>query len=97
MELLANLIHHDAAVCGGKPVIGGTRIGVYDIVSAVRRHQGHLERVLTDYPDLTLDQIQAALTYYVLNPGEIEDILEERKAFYEAGLRAQQPGTVAHS
>jgi uncharacterized protein (DUF433 family) len=46
----------------GKPVIRGTRIPVYLIVGFVE--SGHSpEEIVDDFPDLTLEDIQAALAF----------------------------------
>lgn len=49
-------------ICGGKPVIRGTRIMVRNILGMVAGGYT-LERILTAYPDLTLDDVNAALEY----------------------------------
>ena len=46
----------------GKPCIIGTRISVFDILSWLANGMTHNE-ILDDYPELTLDQIQACLAY----------------------------------
>jgi uncharacterized protein (DUF433 family) len=49
-------------VCGGKPVIRGTRVLVAIILDALA--EGLLpEQVIDHYPQLTLDDIHAALAY----------------------------------
>jgi len=49
----------DPAICSGKPVIRGTRIMVKNILGLVAG--GHtLEQILTAYPELTAEQVQAA-------------------------------------
>ncbi|MBI5404214.1 MAG: DUF433 domain-containing protein [Ignavibacteriae bacterium] len=46
----------------GKPCIKGTRISVYDILSWLASGMSN-EKILTDFPELTLDDIKAALYY----------------------------------
>ena len=49
-------------ICGGKPVIGGTRIMVRNILGMVAGGYT-LERILAAYPDLVSDDVNAALEY----------------------------------
>ena len=54
----------DVRVCGGKPCIAGTRIRVWDI------HVWHdlqgitPEEMVAEFPQLTVADVHAALTYY---------------------------------
>jgi len=50
------------AVRSGKPCIKGTRITVYDILEYLAGGMSE-EQVLTDFPDLTRDDIRAALAF----------------------------------
>ena len=52
----------DPAVLSGKPIVGGTRIPVYLIVGLVEAVQT-LEQIVDDYPDLTVEDVVAALAY----------------------------------
>jgi len=52
----------DPAILVGKPVIKGTRIAVEFLVELLAERWTH-EQVLTSYPQLTEDDIQAALHY----------------------------------
>jgi uncharacterized protein (DUF433 family) len=55
-------IEINPAVCSGKPVIRGTRIMVRNILGMVAG--GYTtERVLESYPELTRDDVVAALEY----------------------------------
>jgi uncharacterized protein (DUF433 family) len=49
-------------ICGGKPVIRGTRIMVRNILGMVAGGYT-VDRILTAYPDLTRDDVNAALEY----------------------------------
>lgn len=53
----------------------GTRMPVYAIASAFRAGQG-LNAILQDYPFLTLEEIEAALHYYLSHKQEIDEGLE---------------------
>jgi len=62
MEEIADRIVIDPDVMVGKPVIQGTRIPVYLIVEFVANGMGEAE-ILTEYPQLTREDIKAALLY----------------------------------
>jgi uncharacterized protein (DUF433 family) len=57
-----SIIVRDPAVLGGKPVIAGTRISVQLILEKLG-DGWTLADLLSDYPQLTRDQIVAALAY----------------------------------
>lgn len=60
--------------CGGKAAIDDTRIRVNNVASLAK--QGSTpQQVLEHYPDLTLAQVHAALTYYYDHRQEIESEL----------------------
>ena len=52
----------DPAVCGGKPVIRGTRIMVKNILGMVAGGYT-VDRILKAYPELTRAMVEAALEY----------------------------------
>jgi len=58
-------------ICGGEPRIAGTRITVRDIVEFLEVYQGTIYEVLQDLPDLTEEDIRAAVDYYHTHPDEI--------------------------
>jgi uncharacterized protein (DUF433 family) len=49
-------------ICGGKPVIRGTRIMVRNILGMVAGGYT-VDRILAAYPDLTREDVSAALEY----------------------------------
>jgi uncharacterized protein (DUF433 family) len=49
-------------VCGGQPVINGTRIAVATILEQLAEDESW-DSLLRGYPELTRDDIQAALEY----------------------------------
>lgn len=55
-------IEVNPAICGGKPVIRGTRIMVRNILGMVAGGYT-VERILASYPDLTREDVNAALEY----------------------------------
>jgi uncharacterized protein (DUF433 family) len=46
----------------GKPVIIGTRISVYDVLSWLAEGMT-IEEIILDFPELNTDQIKACLSY----------------------------------
>jgi len=55
-------IEVNSDICGGKPVIRGTRIMVRNILGMVAGGYT-VERILMAYPDLTREDVNAALEY----------------------------------
>jgi uncharacterized protein (DUF433 family) len=56
------LITIDPDVCSGKPVIRGTRIMVKNILGMMAGGYT-VGRIISEYPELTVNQIAAALEY----------------------------------
>lgn len=52
------------AVLLGKPIVRGTRVPVYLIVGLVEAGQAP-EQIVDDYPDLTIEDVEAAVAYAV--------------------------------
>jgi len=50
-------------VCGGAPVIDGTRLTCANVVLALEANGGDVERYLRLYPHLTIEDILACLKY----------------------------------
>lgn len=56
------IIHIEPGKRGGQPTIRGMRITVYDILSLLASEMSE-EQILSDYPELTHDDIRACLQY----------------------------------
>lgn len=52
----------DPEICGGKPTIRGTRIMVRNILGMIAGGYDR-DRILDEYPELTEDDVSAALEY----------------------------------
>lgn len=64
-------------ICGGSPVIAGTRFPVKSVVFYILNSGFTPEEIVEKFPHLSLAQIYDALAYYYDNRSEIEqDILE---------------------
>ena len=74
-------------ISGGKPRIAGHRITVENIVIWHERMGKSVDEIATEY-DLTLADVYAALAYYFDHRAEIDQSIEESKAFVKA-LRQQ--------
>ena len=61
-QQLSLFVDMDCEVLGGTPRIGGTRIPVYRILSAIDEY-GSLDGVRTAYRSLTVDQIRDAVQF----------------------------------
>ena len=70
----------DDRVCGGSPVVAGTRFPVRSVVHYVLRLGLAPEELVQRFPHLTLAQVHDALAYYYDNRPEIEaDIAANRE------------------
>ena len=59
---LLNRIMVDPGVCGGKPCISGTRINIAVVLDGLAEGLTP-DQIIDHYPQLTLDDIYAALAY----------------------------------
>jgi uncharacterized protein (DUF433 family) len=58
----------DPAVCGGRPVIAGTRVRVTDVLEMLAGGAGVAE-IAADFPYLSEDDVRAALAYAAAQAG----------------------------
>ena len=80
----ARVIHphvaSDATVCGGSPIILGTRFPVRSVVHYVLRLGHTPEELVERFPHLTPANVYDALAYYYDNRAEVEaDIAANRE------------------
>jgi uncharacterized protein (DUF433 family) len=66
----------DPQVCSGKPVIKGTRIMVKNILGMVAGGYNS-DRILQAYPELTMEDVSAALEYAA-------EVIAEEQIFADA-------------
>ena len=59
-------------ICGGAPVIAGTRIRVSHIAFRYERERQSPDDIVQAYPHLTLAQVHAALSYYYSHREDID-------------------------
>ena len=79
--------------CGGKPRIAGMRIRVQDVVVWHEAWGLSPEEIVTDFPQLTLAQVHAALAYYYDHREEIRQHMRDAEALVEA-FKQQYPSKV---
>ena len=87
---LGAAIECDPAVCGGDPVLRGTRFPVHNLVSYLRLCGGDIDRLLADHPRLTRAQVDAGLTYYHDHAVEIDALIAATHDDYERGIAAKR-------
>jgi uncharacterized protein (DUF433 family) len=69
-------IRKTAGICNGAACIGRTQIPVWQLVAL--RAQGCSDaNLLSDYPQLTRDDLKAAFAYYAQHPEEIDEAIAE--------------------
>jgi uncharacterized protein (DUF433 family) len=52
----------DPAICGGRPIVAGTRVRVSDILEMLAGGAG-VDEIVADFPYLSADDVLAALGY----------------------------------
>jgi uncharacterized protein (DUF433 family) len=76
------LIGRISTVCGGDPIILGTRITVANIIEKYMAGK-QINDILNDYPHLNERHIKACLEYYEGNRKEIDSLIAEDQALEE--------------
>jgi uncharacterized protein (DUF433 family) len=82
-------------VSGGRPRIAGHRIRVQDIAIWHERDRKSATEIVAQFPQLTLADVHAALTYYFDHRSEIDSQIEADDRFVEAFRAAHGPGPLA--
>lgn len=77
-------VHRDPTICGGDPVIIGTRIPVR-LVYARTQSGESVETIHLAYPHLTLAQIHDALSYAYDHLAEIQEEIRLEEAAMDDG------------
>jgi uncharacterized protein (DUF433 family) len=71
-------IECQAGVCGGYPIIKGTRTPVRAIIELSRVL--NVDQILHSMPHLTREQIEAAMAYYIHEPKLVDDDIRSNEA-----------------
>ena len=71
------LIVRDPDICGGTPVIKGTRIPLHTVLASLAEGAGTGD-ILTDFPTLTEEAVRAVIAFAAVSAGE--DLPNEKKS-----------------
>ncbi len=74
-------IERKKGVCGGEPVIVGTRISV-SLIAEMEKSGYTADEMVAMYPHITHSQVYDALSYYYHHRDEIDRMIEENKEDY---------------
>ena len=92
--VITDRITKTPGICGGKACIAGHRVRVMDIVIGHEDLGLSADELVSAYPNLTLSDIHAALTYYFDNVDEIrndirrnDEIVSELRASFPSKLK----------
>ncbi len=80
--ILARDIVENKSVCGGVPVLEGTRIRVSDIVIEYEHKGLSPEEIATEFPTLSVADVFSALKYYYEHPQKIREEIEKREKLF---------------
>jgi uncharacterized protein (DUF433 family) len=87
-------IQSQPEVCGGKPCITGTRIRVQDVYVWHELDGLSADEIVSRYPQVTLADVYAALSYYWDHRDEIQRQMHEESAFVDA-IKKTSPSPLA--
>lgn len=86
---LGDHIVSNSKICGGSPMIAGSRVPVR-VIAGWWKMGLSLDEIMDGYPQLRPEQITSALTYYFEHQAEIEaDIEANSEAKAKAKLRKE--------
>ncbi len=78
-------------ICGGQPRIAGHRIRVQDVVLWAEQGQSP-DEIVSSFPQLSLADVHAALTYYYDHREEIDQQIRDDEAFIAQAKAQLGPG-----
>jgi uncharacterized protein (DUF433 family) len=73
----------DRKICGGSPVIKGTRTRVVDIAIEYEYLNRTPDDIISAHPHLKLEQVHDALSYYYENRNELDEKIKKDKQFVQ--------------
>lgn len=76
-------IEADENICGGSPVIKGTRTRVVDIATEYEYLNHTPDEIISAHPHLKLEQVHDALSYYYENRKELDEKIKSDKQFIQ--------------
>ena len=76
-------IEADEKICGGSPVIKGTRMRVVDIAVEYEYLNHTPDEIINAHPHLKLEQVHDVLSYYYENRKELDEKIKSDKQFIQ--------------
>jgi uncharacterized protein (DUF433 family) len=80
----------DPKICGGSPVIKGTRVRIVDVAIEYEYLNRTPDEIVTAHPHVKLEQVHDALSYYYENRTQLDKKIREDKQFIERLAEAQK-------
>ena len=80
-EKVHSYITKDIKICGGEPIIKGTRISVR-LIAEYENAGKNADEIVAMYPHITHAQVHDALSYYYDNKEEIDRFIQENSEEY---------------
>jgi len=69
-------------ICGGAPILQGTRIRVSDIVIEYEHRRLTPEEIAEEFLSISIADVFSALKYYYENPHKIREEIEKREQLF---------------
>ncbi len=79
-------------ICGGSPVIKGTRMRVVDIAIEYEYLNHTPDEIINAHPHLKLEQVHDALSYYYENREELDEKIRMDKEFVQELSKTLEAG-----
>jgi uncharacterized protein (DUF433 family) len=76
-QTVVDHIHSEPGICGDRPCIAGTRIRVQDVYTWHDIEGVSPDEIVSRFPQLSLADVYAALTYYWDHRDEIQQQIKE--------------------
>lgn len=71
-------IIRDPRICGGDPIVAGTRVPVHSVVIQWQLYHD-INRLIEAFPRLDAAAVQTALAFYETHRAEIDALIEEHE------------------
>ena len=85
-------IERDQKICGGSPVIRGTRVRVVDIAIEYEYLDRTPDDIVSAHPHLKLKEVHDALSYYYENRSDLDEKIKKDKQFVQELSKKQGAG-----
>jgi uncharacterized protein (DUF433 family) len=74
-------VARDQKICGGSPIVKGTRVRVVDIAIEYEYLDRTPDEIVSAHPHLELKEVHDALSFYYENRRELDEKIKEDKRF----------------